>query len=89
MVEAFDRLGQVVYVSYVDDCCENKGGYWCQVYCNDFLDYEIDDFCIHPEDCDCSDGNAVAERIRQYVSEQEYDKSAYYAWIEQFDDEDK
>lgn len=88
MVEATDKLGQTVYVSYIDDCCENEGGYWCQVYCDDFLDYEIDDFCIHPEDCDCSDVDAVEEYIRAYAAQWEYDLSEYEKWAAQFDDEE-
>ena len=42
------------YVSYIDDCDENKGGYFCQVYDkNDKVrgDGEsLDYFCIHPYD---------------------------------------
>lgn len=85
MVEAKDALGQVVYVSRVEDCCENEGGYWCQVYADEFLDYELDDFCVHPEDCDCSDESAVDEYIKKYVAEEcEFDLSEYREWLEEY-----
>ncbi len=37
-----------VYISTTDDCGENLGGYYCQVYADEEMSYEIDDFCIHP-----------------------------------------
>ena len=56
-----------VWISRVEDCGENKGGYFCQVYADENMEYEIDYFCIHPEDCDCSNDNDVDDFIRLYA----------------------
>lgn len=40
------------YISRTEDCDENIGGYFCQVYADENMDYEIDNFCIHKEDLD-------------------------------------
>lgn len=37
-----------LYISTTDDCGENLGGYYCQVYADEGMTEEIDDFCIHP-----------------------------------------
>ena len=39
-----------LYVSCTDDCGVNAGGYYCQVYTDDSMDEQIDDFCVHPEE---------------------------------------
>jgi hypothetical protein len=35
---------------FFDDCDINKGGYYCQVYDNEDMDNEIDNFVIQAED---------------------------------------
>ena len=52
------------YITYIDDCNENVGGYFCQVYTNNNLDYELDNFCIHKEDLINS---SVEENITKYI----------------------
>lgn len=42
--------GKKVYISFCDDCDINKGGYYCQVYDNEDMDNEIDNFVIQAED---------------------------------------
>ena len=39
-----------VFVSFCDDNGINKGGYYCQVYDDEMLKHEIDNFVIHKED---------------------------------------
>ena len=39
-----------VYVSFCDDNGINKGGYFCQIYEDENLQYEIDNFVIHAEE---------------------------------------
>ena len=56
-----------VWISRTEDCGENKGGYFCQVYSDENMEYEIDYFCIHPEDCNCRNENDVDEFIRLYA----------------------
>lgn len=56
-----------VYVSTCPDVGENKGGYYCQVYSDEDMTIQIDDFCIHPDDCDCSDDNAIERFIIEYT----------------------
>lgn len=42
--------GKKVYISFNDDCDINEGGYYCQVYDNEDMDNEIDNFVIEAED---------------------------------------
>lgn len=51
MVSLIDRKGNKVFVTICDDCGENKGGYYCQVYTDEDFQNEIDNFCLHHEDC--------------------------------------
>lgn len=46
LVTAF---GQTLYFSMVEDCDENKGGYYVEIYLNDKFDDKIDDLVIHAE----------------------------------------
>lgn len=55
-----------VWISRTDDCGENEGGYFCQVYADENMDDEIDYFCIHPEDCDCRNEDEVEKFIVEY-----------------------
>lgn len=61
--------GTKVCLCFVDDCEDNEGGFFVEVYeypgTGDYFDY----FCIHKEDCDCEDMNAVEEFARKYISE--------------------
>lgn len=58
-----------VWVSITTDCGENAGGYYCQVYKDEDMSYQIDDFCIHTYDCDCTNDNDVENFIMLYVNE--------------------
>ena len=81
MVKATDKLGQTVYVTCTDDCEPNEGGYYCEVYADEDLMYDLDFFCVHPEDCDCSDDNAVEAYIQEFIAEEcEFDLSDYEEW---------
>ena len=37
-----------LYISTTPDCGPNEGGYYCQVYEDEEMANQIDDFCIHP-----------------------------------------
>ena len=58
-----------VWISRTYDCGENKGGYFCQVYKDENMEYEIDFFCIHPEDCDCKNDEEVDSFIEEYAKQ--------------------
>lgn len=58
-----------VCISCIEDCDENEGGYFCQVYTDESLDHEIDYFCIHPEDCDCTNEKEVDKFIEEYAKQ--------------------
>ena len=89
MVEAFDKLGQPVYVSYTPDCCENEDGYYCEVWADKDIMFYLGFFCVHPDDCDCSDSDAVDAYIRKYVAEEcEFDLGEYRIWMKEFCDDD-
>lgn len=57
------------YITYTKDCCENKGGYFCQVYTDSMLDNEIDNFCIHENELV---NNSIKDIIKLYINQ--YDK---------------
>lgn len=56
-----------VWVSRTKDCGDNAGGYYCQVYEDENMENQIDDFCIHQEDCDCTNDAEVDRFIEEYV----------------------
>ena len=39
-----------LYISTTSDVGPNQGGYYCQVYEDEDMENQIDDFCIHPEE---------------------------------------
>jgi len=39
-----------VYISLTPDCGPNEGGYYCQVYKDEDMNCQIDDFCIHSDE---------------------------------------
>lgn len=56
-----------VYIHYIEDCDENKGGYYCEVYDTEEMDNRIDYFCVHTDDCDCNNVEDVEKFIRWYA----------------------
>lgn len=56
-----------VYISITDDCDENLNGYYCQVFSDENMQNQIDDFCIHTEDCDCNNQDEVEKFIKEYA----------------------
>jgi len=61
--------GQSVWLHILNDCDENKGGYWVEVYLEEAMDEHWDGFCIHAEDVKTGT-EAEAERLaREYVQE--------------------
>lgn len=56
--------GFEVTINIVDDVEPNEGGFYVEI---EIAEQKVDDFCIHPEDCDCSDPIAVMEYARDYV----------------------
>jgi hypothetical protein len=67
MITAKTQKGTRVWVSLVDDVEPNDGGFYCEIYLSQYGD-RYDDFCIHPEDCDCQNDKEVAKYVRKYVS---------------------
>lgn len=55
-------------MSYIPDCEDNTGGFYVEVYLNQYGD-RYDYFCVHPEDCDCNDSEAVEKFMKEYVSQ--------------------
>ena len=55
-------------VSVIDDCDENKGGYFCQVYASPDFSGTLDFFCIHPDELSgCDNPKLVARRMRKLI----------------------
>lgn len=44
------------YISRTNDCDENIGGLFCQIYTESNFDREIDNFCIHNNEMDNIEG---------------------------------
>ena len=53
------KNGRTVWLVFNPDCEYNTGGFWVEIYEDENLDCRLDDFCIHPEDCDCKNMDAV------------------------------
>lgn len=47
MITVRTKNGVKLYISLTDDCGENKGGYFCQVYLDEYDMIEYDNFVIH------------------------------------------
>jgi hypothetical protein len=67
-----DKKGQRVYVTYIEDCEPNKGGYYCETYTDDFCGHKIDDFCIHVGDCELTE-KGIKEYIKNYYKNEVLD----------------
>lgn len=63
------KKGTTVRCIYIDDVEPNAGGYFVEVYRDDdeLLGDKLDDFCIHPTDCDCSNWDAVVGEASKYI----------------------
>jgi hypothetical protein len=68
MVKGKTKKGTRVWMSYIPDCEDNTGGFYVEVYLNQYGD-RYDYFCVHPEDCDCNNSEAVEKFIKEYVSQ--------------------
>ena len=68
MITCITGRGTDVSLAFVPDCGENAGGYYVEVYLDASGDRH-DDFCIHPNDSDCDDIDAVEQYARNYMSE--------------------
>lgn len=66
MIITRTHKGTEVNVSFTPDVEPNEGGFYCTVEKTDSEAW-LDDFCIHPEDCDCSDLNEVERFAREYI----------------------
>lgn len=67
MVKGRTKRGTMVWMSHIPDCGGNVGGWFVEIYLSPYGD-RYDYFCVHPEDCDCGDYNAVEKFMKDYVS---------------------
>lgn len=74
MLEAISKDGHKVYLDYIEDCEDNEGGFFVMVYAYedslscDYFDY----FCIHTDDCDCTNYDEVEKYAVKYVADEDY-----------------
>ena len=75
MITTKDKAGQTVYITYIEDCGENEGGFYCETYSDEDCDCKIDDFCIYPEDIDDNEDMSYRDRINavEYLCRHYYD----------------
>jgi hypothetical protein len=50
MVQVRTKNGVKLYITFTDDCGENEGGYYCQVYLDENDAFEYDSFVINKFD---------------------------------------
>lgn len=55
------------YVTFVADCDDNTGGYFCEIYEDESFDNRLDFFCIYKDSVDCKDDTAVEDFAKQMV----------------------
>lgn len=55
-----------VWITYVSDLKEYKGGCFCEVYADEDFNERLDDFCISPEECDCTNEIEIEKFIKEY-----------------------
>ena len=67
MITAHTAKYTRVYLDILPDCGENEGGYYVEIYLKPEGD-RYDDFCIHPDDCDCNNWNEVVDYARYVIS---------------------
>lgn len=67
MITAKDKAGQTVYITYVNDCGDNAGGFYCETYSDENRDHKIDDFCVHPGDFQPYFGSDFYDRLEEYI----------------------
>ena len=63
---AWTKKGTRVWLSFIPDCGSNAGGWYVEIYLDEHLS-RYDDFCIHPEDCNCTDFYEVELVAKEYV----------------------
>lgn len=66
MIRAYTHKGTPVWVQTINDVEPNKGGKYCMIHKNMYGDV-VDDFCIHPEDCDCNNETEIINYVKNYV----------------------
>lgn len=64
--------GTPVRFEYFPDCGTNEGGFYVQIYMRDeqygFWGDPYDNICVHPDDCDCGDMDAVEKYIKREIA---------------------
>lgn len=63
-MKLFEHKGY--YVSFCDDVGVNEGGYYCQVYTDNWMCYEIDNFVIRKSQISSLDKEDIA---RKYIDD--------------------
>lgn len=56
------------YISRTEDCEENEGGFFCQIYTDENFDNEIDYFCIRKQEIENID-DLIIKYIDYYFAE--------------------
>lgn len=70
MQKVTTKNGNTYYVTFTDDCEDNVGGYFCQVYKDEDLEEEIGFFVLHKRHID---EYGIDELVQDYVEDFDYD----------------
>lgn len=68
MITTKDKLGQTIYITYIDDCGDNECGYYCETYSDEECEHKIDDFCVHAGEFQPYFGSDFYDRLEEYIS---------------------
>ena len=80
MIRTKDKAGQTVYITYVHDCGENEGGFYCEAYSDKNLGNKIDDFCVHPGEFQPYFGSDFYDRLEDYIANHYNDEVLDLSW---------
>lgn len=69
MQKVITKSGHIYYVTFTDDCEDNVGGYFCQVYEDEDLGEEIDFFVLHKEQIEHTDEYEIENLVQDYVEQ--------------------
>lgn len=86
MQKVTTKNGNTYYVTFTDDCEDNVGGYFCQVYKDEDLEEEIGFFVLHKRHID---EYGIDELVQDYVEDFDVEIDVEDCDIEVFDEDNQ
>ena len=86
MQKVTTKNGNTYYVTFTDDCYDNVGGYYCQVYKDEDLEEKIGFFILHKRHID---EYGIDELVKDYVEDFDVEIDVEDCDIEVFDEDNQ